>query len=155
MRPRASGTASPGVAVASRRFPAPAVRQRLEAALSAVPRFGTGCGNAFVPTFDVTTSNGTTQHPFIGATFGLTLANLPPNAPAGIDLGISRTTFAGFALPLDLTLIGMTNCFLYQDRAVTYGLANVVGSASFRLFIPNSASLVGGIVSSSGQGGRE
>lgn len=107
-------------------------------------RFGIGCGTAFVPTLDVTTANGQAHHPFLGAVFGLTLSNLPPNAPAGLDLGLSRTSYAGLSLPLDLSIWQMSGCFLYQDRTVTFGLAtNASGVAMFTIQVPNTRHLVG------------
>lgn len=109
-----------------------------------VERFGAGCGNAHIPRLDITTAAGARLNPFVGATFGVTLSGLPANAISGLDLGLSRTSFAGLPLPLDLAPWQMPGCFLYQDRAVTYGLAtNGSGVATFSLLIPNNRFLVG------------
>ena len=109
-----------------------------------VERFGVSCGTASIPRLDIATSAGVAQDPFLGATFGVTLSGLPANAISGIDLGFSRTSFAGLPLPLDLAQWQMPGCFLYQDRVVTYGLAtNASGVASFSLLVPNNRFLIG------------
>jgi hypothetical protein len=56
-------------------------------------------------------------------------------------VGFSNQTYAGFFLPLDLTLIGADGCFLGTDIA-----AQLAGPGPFAWAIPNMASLEGQVV---------
>ena len=105
--------------------------------------FGTGCpGSGGVPTLDSNPGS----LPWLGYQFTALLKNLGTNPGANLPflfLGDSRTAWNTFTLPLDLTFLGMTNCTLYVNPLVAFGLVNANGSATWTVSIPNSPSVMG------------
>ncbi len=74
----------------------------------------------------------------------MSITGLPrASAIVAIELGVSRTQFAGFTLPLELGLWHMPSCFLYQSRDITLCVLNSGGRASWSGVIPSDASLAG------------
>ena len=57
--------------------------------------------------------------------------------------GFSRTRWAGGALPLDLTLLGMPGCALLTSSEDTTSLQNQAGQAALPVSIPNDPTLLG------------
>ena len=83
--------------------------------------------------------------PWLGDTFTARLTNLgtlPTNVPF-LFLGLSNTLWGIVPLPLDLTLIGMTGCTLYTDPFLTFFPANIGGTATWSIPIPNDPNYLG------------
>ncbi len=110
-------------------------------ALAGFATFGTGCpGTGGTPALDAASGS----LPRLDTTFLVSITGLPrASAIAAIELGVSRTQFAGFTLPLELGLWHMPGCFLYQSRDITLGVLNSGGRASWSAVIPSDASLAG------------
>lgn len=88
--------------------------------------FGNGCeGSADIPVLDADAH----FPPVLGGLFRAELSNLPDGPAIGI-LGLSNTSWAGFALPLNLDFIGMPGCTLYTDLLRTKTLTAVGGRAN-------------------------
>jgi len=104
--------------------------------------FGTGCaGTVGVPALDLQAGT----RPVVGESMVAELTNLP-TSPASIPFvltGFSRTRWAGGALPLDLTILGMPGCALLTSSDDTTSLQNQAGRASLAFSLPNDPSLLG------------
>jgi len=59
--------------------------------------------------------------------------------------GASSSRWGAVTLPVDLSGLGMPGCTLHCSAEVALPLANLAGTASLVLPIPNSAALVGGV----------
>ncbi len=82
--------------------------------------------------------------PSIGSSFTVNLSNLDASVTAAAVLvGFSDTSWAGGALPLDLTPLGMTSCSLLVSPDVSVSVVASAGSASWVLPIPANATLFG------------
>jgi hypothetical protein len=83
--------------------------------------------------------------PKIGTTgFAVRVENGLPGLPALLYLGSSTTTWAGLGLPLDLAVLGLPGCTLYQDLAFSlFGFLNGAGTLTKTLTIPNDPGLNG------------
>ncbi|TAJ21528.1 MAG: hypothetical protein EPO68_04510 [Planctomycetota bacterium] len=83
--------------------------------------------------------------PKLGTTgFAVRVENGLPGLPAILYLGASTTTWAGVPLPLDLTVLGLSGCTLYQDLAFSLkGFMNASGTLSKTLTIPADPGLNG------------
>jgi V8-like Glu-specific endopeptidase len=71
---------------------------------------------------------------------------LPPNQPAVLFFGVSKTFWpaAGQALPFNLAVAGMTGCQLYVSTEIDVTVdSGPLGFASVNVTIPNNQSLVG------------
>ena len=101
--------------------------------------FATGCVNSAgsVPSLSVTSM------PQLGGTFGLELdAQLPAPAIALMIIGVSKDTFNGLPLPLDLAILGAPGCNLATSSEATSVLTTLPGiPAAFSLPVPNNAAL--------------
>jgi hypothetical protein len=103
--------------------------------------FGAGCaGSAGTPSVRLVTPF---ERPWIGGTFGLELANLPPGRAAAMLLGASRTRWGSVTLPLDLTPYGMAGCSLHASPELFTPVPNLGGTAAWTLGVPNLPALVG------------
>jgi hypothetical protein len=101
--------------------------------------WGSGCaGSAGVPALAPLGG----QRPWAGEVFTVEIRNLPPQTVLGL-LGLSRTSWAGLPLPLDLRLIGMPGCTLYSDVQAAWPLSPVSGVATWAVAIPADFGLVG------------
>lgn len=99
--------------------------------------FGAGCaGTLGVPTLAAAPGS----RPTFGSVFQLDVGNLPVDIGV-LGMGFSDTASGPFALPLDLTMFGLTGCSLFADPAVTLFLIGASGSASSPLGIPMDPSL--------------
>ena len=114
--------------------------------------FGMGCaGNGGTPSLAAEPWS----LPWIAEIFAARVAGLGSGASI-LLLGDSKSLWGPFALPLALAPYGMPGCALQVNPVIAFGLANTGGSATWSLYIPDSASLVGqslfaqGAVSSSG-----
>ena len=84
------------------------------------------------------------SYPSSGKTLSLDLTGGPSlPTPGTICLGFNKTSLGALPLPIDLGVIGMTNCKLYLDPAVNQGVALIGGVAKALYPIPNSKSLFG------------
>ena len=105
--------------------------------------FGAGCpGFAGIPSL---TPNGSSL-PWLGDTFTARLDNLGGNPFLNVPfltLGDSRATWGSFSLPLDLSFLGMLGCTAYTNSIANYPLANVGGTATWSVQIPNDPTLAG------------
>ena len=70
---------------------------------------------------------------------------LPLSAAVMIS-GLSNVSYAAIPLPLDLTFLGLTNCWLRVSVDAHEGLIGSLGLATYSLAIPASASLAGFIL---------
>ncbi len=69
--------------------------------------------------------------------FALRLEEAAPNAPAFLVLGSSDTTWAGFPLPLSLSIFGATGCTLRASADFIFGTTtNASGKASIAIPVP-------------------
>jgi subtilisin family serine protease len=102
--------------------------------------FGRSCKNAdkLVP---ILTFSGI---PEVGKPYDLWLVSADKNKTAGFSLGVSKTRFGAWALPLDLTLFGAPGCSLYSS--IELMTPSHTGSSGFvrqRYNVPLSKSLIG------------
>lgn len=100
--------------------------------------YGDGCvgSNALVPTLSGTP-------PLINNPYTVTVTNLPSSAPVGfVTLGFSKSAWAGGALPFDLGVLNAPGCSLLCDIQAAIGTANIGGSMTLTLGIPNSTNLL-------------
>jgi len=87
------------------------------AAPARVDAFGTGCaGSAGTPT--LRTEGG--RRPWLTDTLVVEASPVPATSAALLWLGASRTQWAGFALPIDLAILGMPGCFLLAAPDVQF-----------------------------------
>jgi len=104
--------------------------------------FGSGCAGSFgTPVLAAAPAS----LPALGTTFTLRVSGLAA-PPAGVTLGLlglSKSSWQGIALPLDLGVIGMPNCTALIAPSVSLLLANAGGVASMPISIPSVAGLVG------------
>ena len=97
--------------------------------------FGAGWGGtAGIPTLAAANA---TPYPRIGQPFTFEVTNLPASAPAFLQIGFSRTNWAGVALPLDLGFFGMPGCTLRTSGEISVPLVNVGGRATWTVPMPN------------------
>ena len=88
---------------------------------------------------------GHTGHAQVGTSnFSLTLSNTGANLPAIFGYGLSNTDFMGIPLPLDLTPLGYSGCFLYQNLVGQSSsvFTDGAGAAAVPIPIPNDQALV-------------
>jgi hypothetical protein len=103
--------------------------------------FGAGCpGTQGVPTLNLVPG----QEPRLGSMFQLEFSNLPALQTAFLQIGASRMSWNGVALPMSLGQIGMPGCSLYVSPDVFVPLVNLTGSVRWQMRIPEDPSLVGG-----------
>ncbi|MFN3240269.1 MAG: hypothetical protein ACE37K_02025 [Planctomycetota bacterium] len=102
--------------------------------------FGVGCsGSLGVPALAAQAGS----RPALGATFSLTIDNLPFSS-ALVATGLSNTqTGGGLPLPLDLTVLGMTGCTQYVDALVLDFVVGAANQADWSWAIPNQPDLFG------------
>ena len=106
--------------------------------------YGAGCPGS-VGTAALTAGNGSL--PWLGETLTIEVAGLPsgPAHAAALFVGVSKSAFGSFALPLDLGSIGMAGCSLLTSVEVVLPLAKTGGTAQANLAIPLATSLLGGM----------
>lgn len=98
--------------------------------------FGAGCpGPLGIP------GNTATALPRLNTTMTATLTNLPLGVGIFI-FGFSRTTSAVGPLPFDLTPFGAPGCLARVSPDANMLIVGTGTTASFNLFIPNSAALL-------------
>lgn len=87
-----------------------------------------------------------TTHPTVPSPgFTLSIQKAKPLTPGVFTLGTSRLFWNTTPLPLDLSPLNMSGCWLYSDPLVTAGVAtDSAGVATLPLPIPNVPGLVGG-----------
>lgn len=103
-----------------------------------VAGIGYGCGTT--PS-SVTTLGDSSAWP--GERLGLEFAPLAANASAFLMLGASASTFGGLPLPIDLSVLGMTNCFLWTAPDVLLPVPVVGAAALAELRVPSLPRLLG------------
>jgi hypothetical protein len=101
--------------------------------------FGAGCG---APSLTLGASDASVPAP--GQTFRSECAPVPSGGSAVQFLGASNTAMGSLPLPIDLTFLGMTGCWLYHDMIAAAGPATMVGNAAVHsLPVPNQVFLIG------------
>ena len=104
--------------------------------------FGFGCvGTAGTPSLAIAPGS----LPWAGYPFVVNVTNLPASSlrvPFGL-LGVSRSSWQGLSLPVDLGVIGMPGCNLHVGMDVTFPLSAPTGTASWSLTLPASPTFVG------------
>jgi len=99
--------------------------------------FGAGCpGSAGVTHLEATTL------PRVGATMTVRVEPLPLSVAVMIT-GFSNVSSAAGPLPLNLSSLGLTNCWLRVSLDANDALIGSMGSATYSLAIPASAALAG------------
>lgn len=85
-----------------------------------------------------------TSTPQIGDTFRVRVAQARASSAALLCLGVSKSTWAGVALPLDLAWLGAPGCALLIsiDHAQPVGL-DATGYGSFSYMLPNNIYMLG------------
>jgi len=103
-------------------------------------RFGSGCAGGFG-----TPSLALSGIPDVGNTVTIGVAGHYPNAPqfGVLLLGLSASSWAGGALPADLSAHGMPGCSLFVRPDVSVWLPTSGGAASYPQVLPNDPALVG------------
>ena len=103
-----------------------------------------GCaGTNGVPSHTVTHGNGR-QGNQQGTPTSYNVTSARPFTSAFLHLGLSRTNWNGFRLPLSLNFVGMPGCWLNHDLVVTEQTAtDSRGSANYRITWPVDQSAVG------------
>lgn len=106
--------------------------------LATVRSFGQGCG---VVPLSLAPAPG--NQPVLGQTFDSRITGVPSGGVPLLAFGTSATSAGGAPLPIDLTPLGMTGCWLYHDLVVL-GFACTPSGADWTssLPLPNDASLV-------------
>ncbi|MEM7204835.1 MAG: kelch repeat-containing protein [Planctomycetota bacterium] len=99
--------------------------------------FGTGCAGTSAPALD---TSGT--RPWLATDFDLTLTGLAPTAPAAVLVGVSRTTWRGLPLPLDLGALAV-GCSILVSPDLVVPTTNVGGVALLTLPIPRNPVFTG------------
>jgi hypothetical protein len=103
---------------------------------------GPGCSglSSFLPNIEANLSD----IPQIGTTFLADVTGMPSGGGGyAVLLGFRTDLWGAFALPLDLGVVFMPGCTLYQDVAIATGGAHVGGTATYSLGIPNDTGLLG------------
>jgi hypothetical protein len=101
--------------------------------------FGAGCaGAAGIP--KLFSAAGL---PWLGDEVEFAATHLPSSGAVALVLGVSRTSWNGVRLPLDLGAIGMPGCNLFTSPDVALPLANIAGSARLRTRICDCPALRG------------
>jgi hypothetical protein len=94
---------------------------------------GTGCvGSRGVP--QLAALGGSL--PRVGQTFTTRTTNLPIGGPAFQLLGFSDVDYGGAPLPLDLTVLGASGCWLRTSIETAQPALNVFGNATWSIAIP-------------------
>lgn len=98
---------------------------------------GQGCkGTAGTPALS------SPQPPMLGENFILNVTNLPKTGVTMLALGVSKTTWGGIPLPLNMGIIGATGCTLFTSVEFHLPVANTNGSGSITLPLPNDPLLL-------------
>jgi len=106
-----------------------------------VSAYGTGCPAAK----PLTLSNFQGSLPTIGQPFDSQVTNTPIPEPVGVvSMGLSNRKFGALGLPLDLTPLGMSGCWLYQSMDNPRLLTISGHGGKFGFQIPANPSFVGG-----------
>ncbi|MEC8651424.1 MAG: PKD domain-containing protein [Planctomycetota bacterium] len=109
------------------------------AGMAAAGPFASGCVNSAgsVPSLSVTSL------PQLGGSLDLELdAQLPAPSIALMIIGVSKDTFNGLPLPLDLAILGAPGCNLATSTEVTSTLTTLPGTpAPFSVSVPNNSAL--------------
>ena len=81
----------------------------------------------------------------VGKTWGLDVASARQSSGAALFIGVSKTKWLAFNLPLDLKFLGAAGCFLNVSPDMLFAtVTNLTGSASVKIAIPaNLTSLIG------------
>lgn len=79
-----------------------------------------------------------------GTSFEVTLTGARPASAFGLTLGTSRTAWNGIGLPLNLAILGASECNVFAafDHLLASGSTGS-GNVAVRVPVPNDASLVG------------
>jgi hypothetical protein len=104
--------------------------------------YGTGCASSAGP---LVLAAAPGSLPYVGSPFRIDVGPVPTglfNIPFVI-LGVSRTTWSGFALPFDLTLFNMPGCHLLASAEIGVQIGRVGTAASLTLAIPYDSVLAG------------
>ena len=81
--------------------------------------------------------------PKIGGLIQLLALKAPKASTTGIfAFGVSRTKFGNITLPLSLSAVGMTGCFLHQSSEFPYGVGFANGGSSLVTRIPLNRRLI-------------
>ena len=82
-------------------------------------------------------SNWQAKLPVAGQVFRTQIANLPLVGATYVFVGASKTSYGSLPLPFDLSLIGMSGCWLNVGADLLFPTTNVLGTALFDLDIPS------------------
>ena len=100
--------------------------------------YGAGCGNPRLQLF-----GDPMALPRVGQMLGIGATNIAMSAAVTLALGDSNTMWAGGALPADLSVLGMTDCFLWTNFQSTFPMMVSGAQASFQVMLPNDPALAG------------
>lgn len=111
----------------------------LTAAAPGATPFGGGCaGSAGTPTL------GSAPSPFLGSPWSTYVADVPLNAPLFVAIGLSNAAWGTAALPLDLTVLGMTGCdLLVSPDLLLFAPPQAATAVTVPIALPNDALLAG------------
>ena len=81
--------------------------------------------------------------PRVGGRARILLSNLPSGAPGLFYMGLSKTKFGGFPLPISLAPLGMKSCNLWVSIDLPFAFRAPSGRAKLEIPIPNDDLLLG------------
>jgi len=82
--------------------------------------------------------------PGLGGKLDCALSQLPKTTPGVLFLGVNAQMLGPIPLPLDLSILGLNGCSLYQDVVLPIGYASKAdGTASVQLPMPNDPKFAG------------
>ena len=81
--------------------------------------------------------------PRVGGRMRILLSNLPSRAPGLFYMGLSKTKYGGFPLPISLAPLGMKGCNLWVSIDLPFAFRAQSGRASLEIPIPNQDLLLG------------
>lgn len=100
---------------------------------------GTGCAG----TLSVAPTVSSTERPWLGETFHVTVYPVPNNTVAIMVVGLSDTMSGSTPLPIPLALIGMPGCTLQVDPLIIDAFFAIGNTATWTFAVPGTASLLG------------
>ncbi len=84
--------------------------------------------------------------PRTGSTLVTEVTNLQNGALPFFFVGLSKTSWRGIPLPLELSIIGLPGCYLLSSDDLAFPLLNVNGTATWSLSIPLNPQLHGAVL---------
>jgi len=138
--PSDSTTGVPGLVPSQWRRPPQGATVWAATTLVVNPVFRVHCASGPVPVPTLLASN----TPRLGQALNLQLTQGTPNLVGFFVMALNNTSWLAFPTPVNLSLFGAPDCFVYTSTDVTtLALLDATGSAAVVLNVPNNATLTG------------